>query len=57
MKVEYRKRKGVAYDSWHFCRNCSKDPKVNYDVRYTAPTDGELCDECKSKRARNDCQS
>lgn len=55
MAGEYRKRKGVAYDTWHFCTNCSKWPKENYDVRYTKPTDGELCDECKGKEKAKNC--
>ena len=53
--MEYRKRKGVAHDTWHFCRNCSNDPKSNYDVRHSPPTDGELCNECKGKRAAGTC--
>jgi hypothetical protein len=51
----WRQRKGVQHDTWHWCRNCSNDPKSDYDTSYTKPTSGELCDECKSKEARGDC--
>lgn len=56
MASEYRKRKGATYDTWHFCTNCSNWPTSNYDSRTTKPTDGELCDQCKSKRDKNDCK-
>lgn len=56
MANKYRKRKGVAYDSWHFCTNCSKWPESDYDERNTKPTDGELCNECKSKEASKNCK-
>jgi hypothetical protein len=55
MAATWRKRKGVAYDTWHFCTNCSKWPTANYDERTNAPTDGEQCDECKGKKKNNNC--
>jgi hypothetical protein len=55
MAATWRKRKGVSYDTWHNCSNCSNWPKSNYDERSTKPTNGEQCDECLSKKARNDC--
>jgi len=54
--AEWRKRKGVAHDTWHKCRNCSNDPKANYDVRNSPPTSGEECDECKGKIRANNCR-
>ena len=43
-------------DAWHFCCNCSKWPKKRgYKRRLKKPTDGELCDECRSKRDRGEC--
>ena len=51
----WRKRKGIQYDTWHFCRNCQNWPTSNYDERTSPPSSGEQCDECKSKRANNDC--
>jgi len=54
--AEYRKRK-TGTDTWHFCRNCSNDPKSNYDTRNARPTDGELCNECKSKEKAGNCTS
>jgi hypothetical protein len=53
---EYRKRKGVAYDSWHFCTNCSKWPTSNYDSRTDKPTTGEFCDECLGKKRNDNCK-
>jgi hypothetical protein len=53
MAATYRKRKG--YDTWHFCSNCSQWPTSNYDEKTEKPTTGEFCNECKSKRANNNC--
>lgn len=52
--AEYRKRKGLQYDTWHWCRNCASDPKSDYVTRSTRP-DGDLCNQCKSKEANGDC--
>ncbi len=51
----WRQRKGVQHDTWHWCRNCSNDPKSNYDAVRTKPTSGELCNECKSKEGAGNC--
>jgi hypothetical protein len=51
----WRKRKGIQYDTWHWCRNCSNWPTSGYDERSTKPTTGEECDECIAKTARGDC--
>jgi hypothetical protein len=53
MASHYRRRKGQ--DTWHFCSNCSNWPASNYDVSYTKPSYGELCNECKAKQAANNC--
>ena len=52
---EYRKVKGS--DTWHFCKNCSKWPTLNYDNLYIKPTRGELCDECRAKEKNNNCRT
>jgi hypothetical protein len=52
--MEYRKRRGI-YRIWHFCRNCSRDPQYQYDVQYTKPEDGELCEECQKLAKQKDC--
>lgn len=52
--MEYRKRKDK--DTWHWCKNCSNWPDSNYDVRYSKPTYGELCNQCKSKDKENNCK-
>jgi len=49
-------RKSKSSDTWHFCRNCSRWPTSNYDERYTKPTTGELCNECKSKQINKNCR-
>jgi hypothetical protein len=51
--AEYRRTKGT--DTWHWCRNCSNDPKANYDKRDTRP-DYDLCNQCKSKEGAGSCQ-
>jgi hypothetical protein len=55
MAATWRKKKGVVYDTWHFCSNCSKWPTSDYDEKYTKPPDGELCNECKAKKDANNC--
>lgn len=50
----YRRRKG-AYDTWHFCKNCSKWPTHDYEERHTEPPDGEKCNECKAKKKAGNC--
>jgi len=52
--IEYRKKRGS--DTWHWCRNCSRWPTSDYDVRYTEPTSGELCNECKAKEREGVCR-
>lgn len=49
----WRKKKGS--DTWHFCKNCSKWPTYDYEEKYTKPTSGEFCNECKSKQASGNC--
>jgi len=53
----YRRRKGN--DEWHFCRNCSNDPKANFEETTTSgrPSNGELCNECRSKESKGNCTS
>ena len=49
----YRRLKGS--DTWHFCRNCTLDPKSDYDSQTTRPTTGELCDQCIGKENQGTC--
>ena len=53
-RTAYRRRKGG--DAWHWCRNCSTWPTSDYDERYTKPTSGELCNECKHKEKNGTCR-
>jgi len=49
----YRRRKGS--DVWHWCTNCSRWPKSNYDKSTTKPN-WELCNECKEKAKERTCR-
>ena len=53
--AEYRKRKNS--DTWHFCGNCTEYPKSDYVTHSGGgePTSGEKCNECKGKKANNNC--
>lgn len=53
MADHYRRKKGS--DTWHFCSNCTNWPTYDYDRSESKPTSGELCDQCKAKRANNNC--
>lgn len=53
MADHYRKKNGS--DTWHFCSNCSNWPTSDFVKSSSKPTDGELCDQCKGKRAKDDC--
>ena len=55
--TEYRKKKGVEYDTWHFCTNCDNWPTKDYDTKTTRPSDGELCNQCKSKEKDKTCKT
>lgn len=52
--MAYRRRKGS--DTWHWCRNCSQWPTVNYEEQQSKPTTGEFDNECKSKDADGTCR-
>lgn len=52
--AQYRRRRGS--DTWHWCRNCSNDPKSDFDTRTERPQ-GDLCNECKSKEREKTCQT
>lgn len=49
-------RKSKHSDTWHFCKNCSRWPTINYDEQTSKPTGNEFCDECKSKKSKNNCK-
>ena len=53
--MEYRRKHGN--DTWHFCRNCSNDPKFGYDSKTSKPTTGELCNECRAKEKGGNCKT
>jgi hypothetical protein len=51
---EYRRHE--AGGQWHWCRNCSIDPKADYLVRYVRPErDRDLCPGCEAKEAEGVC--
>jgi hypothetical protein len=52
--ARYAKRPGS--DTWHFCGNCTEYPRgAGVVTQDTKPTTGELCNQCKSKKANNNC--
>ena len=53
----YRRVRGS--DTWHWCRNCSRDPTANYETEQKTGKErprGDLCNECKSKEANDNCR-
>ena len=42
-------RKRIGEEKWHWCTYCTDWPVKNYDERFTRPTSGELCSECRAK--------
>ena len=52
MADTYRRRRDK--DTWHFCSNCSNWPTSDYVTSNSKPS-GELCNECKAKKANNNC--
>ncbi len=53
MASSYRRRKDK--DTWHFCSNCDNWPTSDYVEKYSEPTTGEKCNQCRSKKANNNC--
>jgi hypothetical protein len=53
--AEYRKKKATGNHIWHWCRNCEKDPKSDYETRADRPS-WDLCDECKAKEKNGNCR-
>ena len=47
--MEYRKRKGKEYDTWHWREDCPQWPTSGYKARNKKPKGGgqELCDTCR----------
>jgi hypothetical protein len=52
---EYRRQKGSGI--WHWCRNCSTWPLIEFDAVYTKPVTGGLDDECRAKEDAGDCRN
>jgi hypothetical protein len=47
--IKYRRPRNAAEsEPWHFCRDCSDDPKSDYEIRYDQPAYGQLCYQCKT---------
>ncbi|HEX9445272.1 MAG TPA: hypothetical protein VGA73_14200 [Candidatus Binatia bacterium] len=45
---EYPFRKAKNGETWHFNSACSKWPAENYEKADSAPSESELCNECKA---------
>jgi hypothetical protein len=55
LPTTYRQR--IGHDTWHCCTNCSNWPtKAESKEQSSKPRTGELCNECKVKRAANNCR-
>lgn len=52
--MTYRRRKDS--DTWHWCTNCSNWPTRDFIAADSKPSNGELCNECKSKEASGQCR-
>jgi len=50
--AQYRRKK--VRDTWHWCRNCTNDSKIDYDTRDKRP-DYDLRNECKGKENSGNC--
>jgi len=50
---EYRKK--VGSDTWHFCPQCKQWPDSNFDMKYTEPVSGEICNECRTRKDKGTC--
>ncbi len=52
--MAYRRRRGS--DTWHWCKNCSNWPTIDYEEQSQKPTTGELDNECRAKDKEGKCQ-
>jgi hypothetical protein len=43
----YRRKRGSGYQEWHFDRRCPKVPEEDYEIAYSEPQTGKLCEHCK----------
>ena len=50
---EYRRRKGAAGRSWHFCTNCRQWPTDDFET--SAAKVRPVCDECRILERRQMC--
>ncbi len=50
-------RRVTDKDKWHFCTNCPQWPMTgNYEESHRLPLAGEMCEECRAKKDRGQCQ-
>ena len=47
--MPYRKKQGS--DIWHWYRNCSNWPRVDFDGQLGKPSTGSLCSECQARES------
>ena len=50
-------RRSLNSTTWHFCRNCSFWPRLNFEQYVHVPKEGALCGECKVHRAAGICEA
>lgn len=51
--AEYRKKNNS--EVWHWCTNCSRWPKDDYETKARKPNEARLCKECQRKADKKDC--
>jgi hypothetical protein len=50
-------RREIGEETWHFCKNCPRWPMAgDYEEEYRLPVTGQMCDECRAKKDRGECQ-
>ncbi len=50
-------RREAGKDLWHFCKNCPAWPTTGkYEEDQRLPLTGRMCEECRAKKDRGDCQ-
>lgn len=47
MATTYRRKRSTSYEEWHFSRRCLKFPDKDYEVAYSEPRVGRVCEHCK----------
>ena len=52
-----RYRRSNDKDAWHFCVNCPRWPRENFEEEPARPVHGELCSECQARLILQTCET